>query len=419
MAANDCTSPRFSTEEPAEIGDLKSITASPTEESPLDEKTSDKSENENNLGGPSFYPPLYIQRYTFVKEILDTLQPDSVVDFGCSECGIFRHLKEVITLLRISLVDIDLSTLEVNKCRIRPHCYDYLQKRKNPLHVQIFDGSATKFDTRFRDYDAVTMVEFIEHLYDRDLKDVITMVFECICPKFVVMTTPNFEFNQLFPGPPKFRHYDHKFEWTREQFQTWCNDICGKYRYDCKFHGIGDGPADAQSLGNCSQAAVFTRIGEKPQINSNVEQETYSLVAESIYPHQDIEQREPEEILASEINYVLSFMSKCTDFYNEEETSASIPIDKLISFKSIKSLCDSDQLREFLSKKNYELSKNDKDEDCVCVELYSGDTRGWYDDEDDDDDEVTDEPRNTISESHSAQIVTGETVNKLEEEMWD
>ena len=70
--------------------------------------------------------------------------------------------------------------------------------------------------------------------------------------------------------------------------------------------------------------------------------------------------------------------------------------------------------REFLSKKNYDLSKNDKDEDCVCVELYSGDTRGWYDDEDDDD-----EPRNTISESHSAQIVTGETVNKLEEEMWD
>lgn len=47
------------------------------------------------------------------------------------------------------------------------------------------------------------------------------MVFECICPKFVVMTTPNFEFNQLFPGPRKFRHYDHKFEWTREQFQTW------------------------------------------------------------------------------------------------------------------------------------------------------------------------------------------------------
>ena len=37
-----------------------------------------KSENENCLGGPSFYPPLYIQRYSFVKDILDTLQPESV-----------------------------------------------------------------------------------------------------------------------------------------------------------------------------------------------------------------------------------------------------------------------------------------------------------------------------------------------------
>ncbi|XP_052094430.1 small RNA 2'-O-methyltransferase-like [Mytilus californianus] len=414
MADNDCTSPRFSTEEHSEIGDLKYITASPTEKSPLDEKTSDRSENENCLGGPSFYPPLYIQRYTFVKEILDTLQPESVVDFGCSECGIFRHLKEVITLLRISLVDIDLSTLEVNKRRIRPHCYDYLQKRKNPLHVQIFDGSATKFDARFRDYEAVTMVEFIEHLYDRDLKEVITMVFECICPKFVIMTTPNFEFNELFPGPRKFRHYDHKFEWTRSQFQTWCNDICGKYRYDSKFYGIGEGPADSHSLGSCSQAAVFTRIGDKQQINSNVEQDTYSLVAESIYPHQDIEQRDPEEVLASEIDYALSFMSKCSDFYDEEETSAFIPIDKLISFKSIKSLCDSDQLREFLSKKNYDLSKNDKDEDCVCVELSSEDTRGiWYGD---DEDELIDEARNTMSESHSEEI---EIIHKLEEEMWD
>jgi hypothetical protein len=35
-------------------------------------------------------------------------------------------------------------------------------------------------------------------------------------PKLVVVTTPNAEYNTLFPdfeGP--FRHWDHKFEWTR------------------------------------------------------------------------------------------------------------------------------------------------------------------------------------------------------------
>ena len=40
-----------------------------------------KGEDENALGGPSFYPPLYIQRYTYVKGILDELKAESVSIF--------------------------------------------------------------------------------------------------------------------------------------------------------------------------------------------------------------------------------------------------------------------------------------------------------------------------------------------------
>jgi len=35
------------------------------------------------------------------------------------------------------------------------------------------------------------------------------------------MTTPNAEFNVLFPNLNGFRHPDHKFEWTRQQFGDW------------------------------------------------------------------------------------------------------------------------------------------------------------------------------------------------------
>ncbi len=35
------------------------------------------------------------------------------------------------------------------------------------------------------------------------------------------MTTPNAEFNVLFPGFKGFRHPDHKFEWSRAEFQDW------------------------------------------------------------------------------------------------------------------------------------------------------------------------------------------------------
>lgn len=346
--------------------------------------SNEKTENENLLGGPSFFPPLYTQRYSFVKHILDKLQPESVVDFGCSECGIFRHLKEVVSLLRISLVDIDSETLEVNKQRIRPSCYDYLQKRKNPLHVQIFHGNATTFDVRLAGYDAVVMVEFIEHLYEEDLKNVIKMVFGCINPKFIIMTTPNYEFNELFPGPKRFRHYDHKFEWTRSEFQAWCDTICKTYEYGCEFYGIGEGPSDTKDLGCCSQAVVLTRSRDKQKYINDVKEASYSLVYESIFPHKETSYRPYEEVLESELTYILPFMSKCTDFYNDDdETEAYIPIEKLLQFKTIKHLCDDDQLRTFLRKKNFKLLKNSENKDCVVMELQSYKSGGLlYSDDD-------------------------------------
>lgn len=43
-------------------------------------------------------------------------------------------------------------------------------------------------------------------------------------PKIVIFSTPNAEFNVLFSGSRfanGFRHEDHKFEWTQEQFCDW------------------------------------------------------------------------------------------------------------------------------------------------------------------------------------------------------
>lgn len=48
------------------------------------------------------------------------------------------------------------------------------------------------------------------------------MVFGQLHPKLVVLTTPNSEFNVVFDmAEGKLRHWDHKFEWTREEFQSW------------------------------------------------------------------------------------------------------------------------------------------------------------------------------------------------------
>ena len=61
----------------------------------------------------------------------------------------------------------------------------------------------------------------MEHLDSPVLDDVPYSIFGILRPHVVVMTTPNAEYNVLFPEFSGFRHPDHRFEWTRHQFQTW------------------------------------------------------------------------------------------------------------------------------------------------------------------------------------------------------
>ena len=61
----------------------------------------------------------------------------------------------------------------------------------------------------------------IEHLEPTVLDAMPAVVFGSLTPKVVIVTTPNVEFNVLFPGLQGFRHWDHKFEWTRAEFEDW------------------------------------------------------------------------------------------------------------------------------------------------------------------------------------------------------
>ena len=69
----------------------------------------------------------------------------------------------------------------------------------------------------------------IEHLDPEVLESLPRIIFGIYRPKICVITTPNAEFNVHFPnlnyGSPEssFRHWDHRFEWTRREFEDWAN----------------------------------------------------------------------------------------------------------------------------------------------------------------------------------------------------
>jgi hypothetical protein len=51
-----------------------------------------------------------------------------------------------------------------------------------------------------------------------------------------------------------FRHKDHRFEWTRAQFQEWAKKVAGRFGYEVRFGPIG---ADEEVVGPATQMAVF------------------------------------------------------------------------------------------------------------------------------------------------------------------
>jgi hypothetical protein len=71
-----------------------------------------------------------------------------------------------------------------------------------------------------------------------------------------VITTPNAEFNVKFETLPagKFRHKDHRFEWTRVQFQNWAEAVAKKFGYTVQYLPVG--PEDSM-VGSPTQMGLF------------------------------------------------------------------------------------------------------------------------------------------------------------------
>lgn len=77
-------------------------------------------------------------------------------------------------------------------------------------------------------------------------------------PRAVVITTPNADYNVLFPTLPagKRRHEDHRFEWSRAEFAAWCQRVAAAYGYEVRIAPLGEEDA---THGAPSQMGVFTR----------------------------------------------------------------------------------------------------------------------------------------------------------------
>ena len=217
-----------------------------------EEKLEETIETEKKVG-------LHRQRHDAVIKALKDNNVSTVVDLGCGGGKLLRILKKERSFAKIAGCDASIRSLEVANDRLKPE----RQRRGEPV-IELFQSALTYRDKRFQEYDAAVLVEVIEHIDEARLGAMERVVFESANPRVVVITTPNSEYNVLFETLPagEFRHSDHRFEWTRKEFETWAKTIAEKHGYDVTFLSIGD---EDKKLGAPSQMAVFVKPEKEVQ----------------------------------------------------------------------------------------------------------------------------------------------------------
>ena len=229
------------------------------------------------------------RRLRAIVEAVKATRASNVVDLGCGEGKLIKELLEIRELERILGFDVSSTALEIAERRLRLHGTTLGTRASRPRRgrdalvpsvfpaasaaetggeslqempdnqrrrIKLMHGSLTYRDTRLNGFDVAVAAEVIEHIDLDRLGAFERAVFEFSRPGAVILTTPNAEYNANFKGmkPGQMRHPDHRFEWTRAEFQAWCSHVCGKYSYGVEHKGVGDAHPD---LGPPTQMAVF------------------------------------------------------------------------------------------------------------------------------------------------------------------
>jgi 3' terminal RNA ribose 2'-O-methyltransferase Hen1 len=192
------------------------------------------------------------QRLGSVLAVLRQSGAKRVLDLGCGEGGLLSMLLGDASFGEIVGVDVSPRVLEKAAQRLR---LETLPTRKRE-RIQLLQGSLMYRDARLSGYDAAAVVEVVEHLDPPRLAAFERVLFEHARPKTIVLTTPNREYNVKFETMPAdtLRHKDHRFEWTRGEFQSWASRVASQYAYGVSFLPVGE---EDSVLGAPTQMVVF------------------------------------------------------------------------------------------------------------------------------------------------------------------
>ncbi|MFM2268766.1 MAG: hypothetical protein RL757_2207 [Bacteroidota bacterium] len=196
---------------------------------------------------------LHDKRIRIAAERIVASGATQVIDLGCGEGKLIRQLLKSKQIEKILGMDVVYEELVRAKTRLR---WDEMPPHQR-ARIELIQGSLMYRDSRLKGFDAAAIVEVIEHLELNRLPAFERAVFEFAQPKFVVVTTPNQEFNVTWENldSENMRHDDHRFEWTRQEFSDWAQRVAKTFHYEVVIEPLGD---EVEGIGAPSQMALFT-----------------------------------------------------------------------------------------------------------------------------------------------------------------
>ena len=213
--------------------------------------------------------PLKVKRLNTVLGVLREVGAHRVVDLGCGEGYYLRALLDDPGFTEIVGVDVSPRVLELAEQRLR------LDRRSDHQRARITlrQSSVTYRDDLLAGFDAILLVEVIEHLEPDRIASLETTVFGAARPDHVVVTTPNREYNVSYGlGEGQLRHRDHRFEWTRAEFAAWAEGVAVRFGYRAELRPVGEVDPD---LGSPTQLAVFSKGPDGAETESSPLTVTY------------------------------------------------------------------------------------------------------------------------------------------------
>jgi 3' terminal RNA ribose 2'-O-methyltransferase Hen1 len=198
---------------------------------------------------------LNTQRMGTVLSVLKGTGARRVLDLGCGEGRLLEALLAEKQFEEIVGLDVSCRALEMARERLH---LDRLPPRQQQ-RIKLLHGSLIYRDARLSGYDAALAIEVVEHFDPARLSAFERVLFEFARPGIVILTTPNREYNSKWESlaAGRFRHRDHRFEWTRDEFRSWATAVADRFGYSVRFLPVG--PEDSV-VGAPTQMAVFEEV---------------------------------------------------------------------------------------------------------------------------------------------------------------